>query len=114
MLPAEGKLTMKESNHEQYDLELKSPMGWIKVKGDLFMDTETEFHGEATLMGLTVPLTDCSRNGSVYQFKASPRLPFGVLEVTILAVIHEDGTVTGTANAPHHRPMEIKGQRVGE
>ena len=103
---------MMEANHERYDIQLKSPMGWIKAIADIFTDSETEFHGEAKLMGIVVPLTDCSKNASTYHFKASPKLPFGVLEVTISVDIHADGSVTGVANAPRHKPMEIKGQRV--
>ncbi|MFR7745161.1 MAG: hypothetical protein ACLU3I_19410 [Acutalibacteraceae bacterium] len=36
----------------------------------------------------------------------------GVLRVEIEADIHEDGSVSGIANAPRHKPMEIKGQLV--
>ena len=103
---------MMETNREQYDIQLKSPMGWIKVKADLVVDSETEFHGEVKLMGIVVPMTDCVKSTMTYQFKVSPKLPFGVLEVTISADIHADGTVTGIANAPRHKPMEIKGQRI--
>ena len=103
---------MIEVNHEQYDIQLRSPMGWIKVKAGLIMDTETTFHGEVKLMGITVPMADCVKSGASYQFKASPKLPFGVLEVTISADVHADGSVTGVANAPRHKPMEIKGRRV--
>ena len=74
---------MIEANHQQYEIQLRSPMGWIKVKAGLVLDSETDFHGEVKLMGLTVPLEDCSRTGETYQFKASPKLPFGVLEVTM-------------------------------
>ncbi len=98
---------------EQYTIRLHSPMGWIQIKASLWMDSDTEFHGEARLMGITVPLQDCTRNGSTYHFKASPKLPFGVLEVSIAAEIHADGSVSGIANAPRHKPMEIQGQRVG-
>lgn len=103
---------MMEANLKQYDIQLKSPMGWIKVKADIVVDSETEFHGEVKLLGLTVPMVDCSKTNATYQFKASPKLPFGVLEVTISADVHADGSVTGVANAPRHKPMEIKGQRV--
>ncbi len=103
---------MMEANLEQYDIQLKSPMGWIKVKADIVVDSETEFHGEVKLLGLTVPMVDCVKNAFTYQFKASPKLPFGVLEVTITAEVHADGSVTGIANAPRHKSMEIKGQQV--
>lgn len=103
---------MMEAKHERYDIRLKSPMGWIKVMADLFVDPETGFHGEVKLMGVVVPMTDRSKNAETYQFKVCPKLPFGVLEVTISVDIHADGSVTGIGNAPRHKPMEIKGQRV--
>jgi len=103
-----------ETNREQYDIQLKSPMGWIRVKADLTMDSETEFHGEVRLLGLTVPMEECARNGAHYQFKASPKLPFGVLEVTISADVHADGSVAGVADAARHRPMEIRGHRLAD
>ena len=39
-----------------------------------------------------------------------PKLPFGVLQVSIEVDIDGSGAVTGIANAPRHRPMPIKGQ----
>lgn len=97
---------------EHYELQLKSPMGWIKVKATLTFESADSFCGEAKLMGITAVLTDCRKSGASYRFKASPKLPFGVLDVTIDADIHEDGSVSGTANAPLHKSMEIKGKRV--
>lgn len=99
-------------NDYEIEVELKSPMGWIKVQALLKITSETEFSGNAKLMGFTVELTDCVRSGSHFNFVASPKLPFGVLRVEIEADIAEDGTVTGVANAPRHKPMEIKGQVV--
>lgn len=99
-------------NDYEIEVELKSPMGWIKVQALLKIASETEFSGNAKLMGFTVELTDCAKSGSHFSFVASPKLPFGVLRVEIEADIAEDGTVTGVANAPRHKPMEIKGQVV--
>lgn len=99
-------------NEYEIEVELKSPMGWIKVQALLNILSETTFTGNAKLMGFTVELTDCEKNGSQFRFVASPKLPFGVLRVEIEAEIAEDGTVTGVANAPRHKPMEIKGQVV--
>ena len=95
----------------QYELQIHSPMGWIKAYADLTING-SELSGSAKLLGQTVELTNCTCEGSHYHFTAAPQLPFGVLEVTIDADIAADGTVTGTANAPHHRPMEIKGSPV--
>ena len=100
--------TWAETN-ERYDIQLKSPMGWIKIYAELTVTSETAFRGEAKLLGQTVPLTDCVKNGRSYTFKAAPKLPFGVLEVDISADVHDDGSVTGVATAPRHRPMEIRG-----
>ncbi len=96
---------------QQFEIQLHSPMGWIKAIADLNTNG-SELSGSAKLLGQTVPLTSCTCEENHYHFTASPQLPFGVLEVTIDADIAADGTVTGTANAPHHRPMEIKGSRI--
>ncbi len=92
------------------DVQIKSPMGWIKIEAQLHIESETAFSGEAKLLGFTVPLTDCVRDGALFRFAASPKLPFGVLRVEIEATVAEDGAVAGVANAPRHRPMEITGQ----
>ena len=93
---------------QQFEIQIHSPMGWIKAIADLNTNGE-ELSGSAKLLGKTVSLTSCTREENHYHFTASPQLPFGVLDVTIDADIAPDGTVTGIANAPHHRPMEIKG-----
>ncbi len=97
-------------NDYPFEVQIKSPMGWIKVQGDLNLQSETEFSGQAKLLGFTVPLTDCEKAGAHFQFVASPKLPFGVLRVEIGADVAEDGTITGIANAPRHKPMAIKGR----
>ena len=97
-------------NDYPFEVQIKSPMGWIKVQGTVTLQSETELSGQAKLLGFTVPLTDCMKEGSHLTFVASPKLPFGVLRVEITADVSDDGTVTGIANAPRHKPMEIKGQ----
>lgn len=99
-------------NDYQFEVQIKSPMGWIKVEALLSLLTETAFSGHARLMGFTVELTDCIKAGSHFSFAASPKLPFGVLRVEIDADVAEEGIVTGIANAPRHKPMTIKGQMV--
>lgn len=101
---------MIPGNTYPIDAQIKSPMGWIKVQVSLTLLSDTTFSGQAKLMGFTVDLTECKKSDSHFHFTASPKLPFGVLRVEIDADIAEDGTVTGIANAPRHRPMEIKGQ----
>ena len=97
-------------NDYRFDVQIKSPMGWIKIIAFLTLDSETEFHGSAKLMGMEVALTDCARNGRHFSFAAAPKLPFGVVNVQIEADVDDSGAVTGAANAPRHRPMEIKGE----
>ena len=99
-------------NDYTFEVQIKSPMGWVKVDAALHILSEAAFTGQAKLLGFTVDLTDCVLDGSHVRFAASPKLPFGVLRVEIEADIHEDGTVSGIANAPRHKPMEIKGQLV--
>ena len=105
-------MNMIPGNNYQIEAQIKSPMGWIKILGEISLQSETAFSGHASLMGFTVELTDCVKDGSHLCFAASPKLPFGVLHVEINADIAEDGTITGVANAPRHRPMEIKGKMV--
>ena len=100
-------------NDYTFEVQIKSPMGWVKVDASIHILSEAAFTGQAKLLGFTVELTDCVLDGAHVRFTASPKLPFGVLRVEIEADIHEDGTVSGIANAPRHRPMEIKGQMTG-
>lgn len=99
------------NKQDTYDIQLNSPMGWIKVIATLTETSETEFDGSVKLLGLTVPMTNCHKSGAVYSFSAAPKLPFGVLDVQITANVDNNGNVTGVATAPRHRPMEVKGQR---
>jgi hypothetical protein len=91
------------------DMEIKSPMGWVKLKGGLTIDEGTDFHGCVKLMGIEAEMKNCVRNGSDFKAQASPKLPFGILEVSIEVAVAEDGTVSGTAYAPRHKPMELRG-----
>lgn len=93
-----------------FHVQIKSPMGWIKIIANLTLDSGTEFHGSAKLMGMEVVLADCARENRHFRFTAAPKLPFGVVNVRIEADVDDDGVVTGIANAPRHRPMEIKGE----
>ena len=99
-------------NDYTFEVQIKSPMGWVKVNASFHILSETAFTGQAKLLGFTVELADCVLNGAHVRCAASPKLPFGVLRVEIEADIHEDGSVSGIANAPRHKPMEIKGQLV--
>lgn len=101
---------MTPGSSYQADVEIKSPMGWIKVEALLLISSETAFSGQAKLLGFSVELTDCAREGDHLRFAASPKLPFGVLRVEIEADVAPDGAVTGVANAPRHKPMEIRGK----
>ena len=81
------------------DIQIKSPMGWVKVEATLTLTSETDFSGSARLLGFTVALTDCSRSGSHFRFAAAPKLPFGVLQVSIEADIDETGADQGPADS---------------
>ncbi len=100
-------------NAYTFEVQIKSPMGWVKVDAAIHILSEAAFTGQAKLLGFTTELTDCVLDGSHVRFAASPKLPFGVLRVEIDADIAEDGAVSGIANAPRHKPMEIKGQLTG-
>lgn len=97
---------------KKFEAKIKSPMGPIKVHVELTMYTETEFGGTAKLMGLTIPYENGKVNGSSYQFGIQVKLPFGVLPVEVDANLAADGTVTGLAHAPNHKPMKIEGAQV--
>ena len=100
-------------NDYTFEVQIKSPMGWVKVDATIHILSEAAFTGQAKLLGFSTELTDCVLEGSHVRFAASPKLPFGVLRVEIEADISEDGAVSGVANAPRHKPMEIKGQLTG-
>lgn len=101
-------------NEYRFDVQIKSPMGWIKIDARLVLDGETTFSGSAKLMGMTVALTDCVRTDTHFSFAAAPQLPFGVVRVQIEADVNaETGDVTGIATAPRHKPMEITGRFAG-
>lgn len=97
---------------ETYEIKLKSPMGWIKAVADLKMESDTAFGGEIKLMGITAPIRDGVKDKEHYTLSASPKLPFGVLDVAIDVNIQPDGSVNGVANAARHKPMEIIGHRA--
>lgn len=93
-----------------FEGEILSPMGWVKVLANVAVTGDTSFTGAARLLGFTVELTDCVRDGDHVRFAASPKLPFGVLRVELEADVAQDGAVTGVANAPRHRPMTLRGR----
>lgn len=100
------------SKAKKFEATIKSPMGPILVYVELEVYSETEFSGTAKLMGSTIPCENGKVNGSSYQFGVQVKLPFGVLPVEIDANLADDGTLTGFANAPKHKPMKIEGVQV--
>ena len=66
-----------------FEGEILSPMGWVKVLVNVAVTGETSFTRAARLLGFTVELTDCVRDGDHVRFTASPKLPFGVLRVRL-------------------------------
>lgn len=100
-------------NDLNVDVQIKSPMGWIKVLVDVAMEEDNEhFHGTARLMGYSNDYTGGTTNGHDYVFDISVKLPFGKLDVHIDAAIEADGMITGSAIVPRRKPMEIKGHVV--
>lgn len=93
-----------------FEGEILSPMGWVKILAAITVTGDTAFSGTARLLGFTVELTDCVRGGDHVRFAAAPKLPFGVLRVELEADVAQDGAVTGVANAPRHRPMALRGR----
>lgn len=93
-----------------FEGEILSPMGWVKVLANVAVTGDTSFTGTARLLGFTVELTDCVRDGDHVRFAVSPKLPFGVLRVELEADAAQDGAVTGVANTPGHRPMTLRGR----
>ena len=53
-------MNMITGNTYLADVQIKSPMGWVKVEATLTLTSEIDFSGSAKLLGFTVTLTDCS------------------------------------------------------
>ncbi len=93
------------------EAQIKSPMGWVKVQVSLILLSDTAFFRSRKAYGLhSRPDGMRKKAARIFILRLLLKLPFGVLRVEINADVAEDGTVTGIANAPRHRPMEIKGQ----
>ncbi len=97
---------------KKFEAKIKSPMGPIKAYVELSMYSETAFGGTAKLLGLTVPYENGKVNGSNYQLGVQVKLPFGELPVDVDINLAADGTITGWAYAPKHKPMKIEGAQV--
>ena len=55
-------MNMITGNTYLADVQIRSPMGWVKVEATLTLTSETDFSGSAKLLGFTVALTDCSQH----------------------------------------------------
>ena len=44
-----------------FEGEILSPMGWVKILAAITVTGDTAFSGTARLLGFTVELTDCVR-----------------------------------------------------
>ena len=60
-----------------FEGEILSPMGWVKILAAITVTGDTAFSGTARLLGFTVELTDCVRDGDHVRFAAAPKLPSG-------------------------------------
>ncbi len=90
--------------------QIKSPIGWAKVDVNVACQEDMSLVGDLRIMGIKAEITEGKAEGNTVTFRAHPKLPFGVLDVTGTVEIAEDGSVKGSADAPHHKPMEIKGE----
>ena len=97
---------------QEYHVQFKSPMGWIKIIAVLEMEDETHFHGQAKLMGFSNAFSGGVRDKDHISFDICVKLPFGMLDVHIEADVAEDGSVSGVGIVPRRKPIEIKGERV--
>ena len=68
---------LNTGNTYDFEVEILSPMGWVKVLANVAVTGETSFTGSARLLGFTVELTDCVRDGDHVRFAASPGCPSG-------------------------------------
>lgn len=102
-----------ETNNMNIEVQIKSPMGWIKVLTELILEEDQQhFHGTAHLMGSDSDYTNGTINGNHYTFDISVKLPFGKLDAHIEAIVEPDGTITGSAIVPRRKPMTIKGHTL--
>lgn len=97
---------------QEYHVQLKSPMGWIKIIAIFQMEDGTHFHGKAKLMGFSNEFSGGVMEGDHLTFDIRVKLPFGPLDVHIEADVAEDGSVSGVGIVPKRKPMEIKGEQV--
>ncbi len=58
-----------------FEGEILSPMGWVKILAAITVTGDTAFSGTARLLGFTVELTDCVRDGDHVRFAAAPSCP---------------------------------------
>ena len=90
--------------------QIKSPIGWAKVDVNVSCQDDMSLTGNLRIMGIKAEITEGKADDNKVSFSAHPKLPFGVLDVAGMVEIAEDGSVKGSADAPHHKPMEIKGE----
>ena len=102
-------MVLEAGKNYKVDAQIKSPIGWAKVEVNVACQEDMSLTGDLRIMGIRAEITEGKADGNTITFSAHPKLPFGVLDVTGKAEIAEDGSVKGTADAPHHKPMEIKG-----
>lgn len=102
-------MVLEAGKNYKVDAQIKAPIGWVKVDVSATCQDDMSLTGELRIMGIKAEITEGKADGNCATFSAHPKLPFGVLNVTGKVEIDEDGSVKGIADAPHHKPMEIKG-----
>lgn len=102
-------MILEAEKNYKVDAQIKAPIGWVKVDVSATCQDDMSLTGDLRIMGIKAKITEGKATRNTVTFSAHPKLPFGILDVTGTIEIAEDGSVRGTADAPHHKPMEIKG-----
>ena len=115
-------------NDYTFEVQIKSPMGWVKVDASIHILSEAAFTGQAKLLGFTVELTDCVLDGAHVRVEndLTYYLPddsetklalnvmeeqfttYGAAEVMVANITYED------AEKLHNELLDVKGVRSVE
>ena len=98
---------------QQYEIEVKAPVGGIKAIVDITREGENAFHGKTQIMGKECVFDKGQINNvNNFLFHVTVPLPFGKLELDVNVVVDEEGQIKGEGVAPRRKPMCIVGKRV--
>lgn len=98
---------------QQYEIEVKAPIGMIKAIVDITREGENTFHGKTQIMGKECVFEEGQiKEGNNFLFHVTVPLPFGKLELDVNVAVDEEGIILGEGIAPRRKPMCIVGKRV--